>query len=1498
MADTALSVTQWVVAKALAPVTDGLLEAWEASRNFGLNIEALRDKMLLVKATLEIAGRKEIGGSAMEELLQRLRDSAHNAEDLLDELDYYRIHDELHNTHEAADEHGESGVQDLARDARHTAKAIGKQLASLTAYCFGANAGHPRQEDARQHISCCAWQRGRRSSPGDSSSAPNPNQEVSGCMPKFGKLFHVSSSMHPHVSGDEDRGNAQETPKLDFNRADFSQRIKGIVEKLQPLCKDVNKILQGCAPRIAPDIAQHRSPTTPQSAETKLYGRDHVMNSIIHDITAGQYCDKGLTVLPVIGPGGMGKTTLIQHIYNNQQVQSHFPVKIWICVSFNFNLVKVLERIKEDTLTVEGENGCSTTQELIEHRLKHKRLLLVLDDIWKFTDVDDWKKLLLILGKSQEKGSMVLVTTRQKEIADQVNKTVEPKKLNGLEPGEFKKLFLVYVFDAEQYPRDKVHLLETGDEIMGKLKCSPLAAKTVGRLLSKDLSLPHWRRVLKSKEWAKQTDDNGIMPALKLSYDFLPFHLQQCFFYSALFPEDYFFKSEELISLWNGLDISVPAGQNQTLEDIGLRNLKELVIHGFFREEENYGGMYYVMHDLLHDLALQVAAHDCFSLRLPNVGSMEIQPSIRHLSISTDDWGEYDAMSGAKLKSELEELKKRFKVEDLQTLMLFGKMDEGFVKIFGDFLGEVNALRVLHLPNMLCPVESMLHNFLGLVHLRYLCLGTQNRLHLPVDIVKFYHLRILNLYLWYGSRDLPEDMSNLSKLCHFYAPIGDDQLHSDIYNVGKLKLLEELKVFQVNKKSEGFEPKQLENLTKLRELGIYNLERIDTTEEAAQAKLMEKRYLRRLTLEWDSERSSVEPGVEAAVLESLQPHGDLEVLCIRGHGGPCPTWLGDEFAVEGLQSLYLDGVSWEVFPSLGKAWDLHVLKLQNIARPKDFVIEKSFCMLTKLKLIGLGSFEKWVYTGEQESSVGGDLLPPDAHMFPLLQVLVIRKCPKLLGLPFSTHVVSPDWFPKLQELEIRDCPEFLPVIPFSWIESLRSVTMKCVKMLKEFAYSESSDGAELRITGESDLQSLDKVLVFDKETSLEKLTLERCPPLELKHLLMLTSLRTLSVTNSVGLVGPLGGGQSDVEWKLPVENLKNENLNGDSGKELTELLLHLPKLFKLKIWKCKNIKKLVVGVNVQQTTQEASEMGGGEITAAATEEEYDGVLLFPPHLCDSLRELEFSYCRELVLVDPPTLVPGGGGWLQALRSLERLTIRWSPKFLSTFSFSRHPFPSSLQYLELRDVEGMGTLEPLSNLSSLTTLKLQGCGKDLKCQSLLSLLTTGGQLKKLNVHGSHRFFADWDPNPRRTLEDAEGGEEQQTQLVSSTLRELWTHDIAGLLAAPVCRFLSSSLTKLELWGDWCERMERFSKEQEDALQLLSSLQELEFRDFKDLQQLPAGLRNLTSLKRLAAISCPAISSLPNDGLPESLQELNVGHNCSEELKQQCRGLEGTIPKIIT
>ena len=224
---------------------------------------------------------------------------------------------------------------------------------------------------------------------------------------------------------------------------------------------------------------------------------------------------------------------------------------------------------------------------------------------------------------------------------------------------------------------------------MSKLKDFPLAAKTVGRLLRNQLTLEHWNRVLESKEWELQTNENEIMPALKLSYDYLPFTLKQCFSYFALFPEDYEFRNDELIHLWIGLDILHSCGQNKRIEDIGQGYLIDLVNYGFLKKNQKDNGTHcYVVNDLLHNLAVKVSSHECISIRSSNVRSIQIPPFVRHLYILIDYKEVENRVKFDDFKKELRELDKRLDVENLRTLMLFGSHNGSFAKIFCQlFLG-------------------------------------------------------------------------------------------------------------------------------------------------------------------------------------------------------------------------------------------------------------------------------------------------------------------------------------------------------------------------------------------------------------------------------------------------------------------------------------------------------------------------------------------------------------------------------------------------------------------------------------------------------------------------------------------------------------------------------------------------------------------------------------------------------------------------------------------
>ncbi|XP_042449189.1 putative disease resistance protein RGA3 [Zingiber officinale] len=257
----------------------------------------------------------------------------------------------------------------------------------------------------------------------------------------------------------------------------------------------------------------------------KVLGREKEQKRIIElllrstdESASASDSGSGFSVLPLVGIGGVGKTTLAQLVYKHEEIQNHFALKIWICVSDNFNVQRLTKEIIEFVTETQhsSQMKLAVLQNILKKEIASKRILLVLDDVWN--EDEEWRKLCAPFQDAAA-GSKVIVTTRSKNIADKIG-TVEAIVLGDLDKISFWELFKKCAFGPSK-PEEHPELEEIGRIIASKLRGLPVAAKTVGNLLGSNMNPHYWRRIMKSEVWELQQNKNDIIPVLQLSYQYL-----------------------------------------------------------------------------------------------------------------------------------------------------------------------------------------------------------------------------------------------------------------------------------------------------------------------------------------------------------------------------------------------------------------------------------------------------------------------------------------------------------------------------------------------------------------------------------------------------------------------------------------------------------------------------------------------------------------------------------------------------------------------------------------------------------------------------------------------------------------------------------------------------------------------------------------------------------------------------------------------------------------
>ncbi|XP_021753805.1 disease resistance protein RGA2-like [Chenopodium quinoa] len=226
-----------------------------------------------------------------------------------------------------------------------------------------------------------------------------------------------------------------------------------------------------------------------------------------------------LSVVAITGFGGIGKSRLAKNVFEDKRVTDTFSQRIWIVVSEDFNIVKMLLKILE-YVEMNGKEIASCSEVAVrklKEKLEGQRYLLVLDDVWN-THQGLWnamKSSLESIGGSKD--SMILVTTRDKVVAHTMHAS-STHELPELSKDDSWSLFKQVAF-ANKSPENISMLETTGEEIVRKCKGNPLAIKTIGGILQTKQHSYEWENIEQSELWdLLQDDETGILPSLKLSY--------------------------------------------------------------------------------------------------------------------------------------------------------------------------------------------------------------------------------------------------------------------------------------------------------------------------------------------------------------------------------------------------------------------------------------------------------------------------------------------------------------------------------------------------------------------------------------------------------------------------------------------------------------------------------------------------------------------------------------------------------------------------------------------------------------------------------------------------------------------------------------------------------------------------------------------------------------------------------------------------------------------
>ncbi|GLT96336.1 hypothetical protein SLE2022_139640 [Rubroshorea leprosula] len=1174
--------------------------------------------------------------------------------------------------------------------------------------------------------------------------------------------------------------------------------------------------------------------------EDKVFGRDSDKDAILQRLLGDGGSLEQDFVIPIVGMGGLGKTTLARLIYNDEKLEGRFDVKAWVCVSDEFDVARITRTILEQVTDKKCDlDDFDSLQRKLKKELSGHKFLLVLDDVWnkKYGDWEQLKRPFM----SGAPGSKIIVTTRKMDVGTMMRGDDGVYNLELLQVDACLPLFTQHALGKEDFALHP-NLQDVGEKLVERCKRLPLALKTLGGVLRGKQGRDEWENIYNSNIWSSSEDGSEILPALRLSYNDLPFHLKRCFAYCALFPKDYEFDKMELVRLWmaEGLLQQQPHGK-----DTGHQYFQQLLSRSLFQRSSRVESRF-VMHDLINDLAIAVAGEIHCNLEY-SMGDGKLEKA-RHLSFTPHFF----------------EFSERFKIlEELKHLRTFLSLrapNDHWVcylsnKILHDFLPTLTRLRVLSLYKY--EIRKLPDFVEKLKHIRYIDLSCTKIQCLPESVGSLLFLQTLLLSSCAELTKLPTTIGNLINLHHLDlsctkiqclpesvgsllflqtlllsscdeltklpTTIGNliDLHHLDItytlnlrtmpLEIGNLKNLVTLSKFIVGKASGMMRLSALKNLSKLQgRLSILDLGNVLHVQDAMEAKLDKIPGLKELDLEgrW----TTPDDDRDESILTWLNPHSNLKSLKISSYGGRCfPNWVCDPLLFLNLSSMELIRCGrCTLLPSLGQLPVLKKLVLRQMdaieAVGSEFYGGQGcFPSLEELVFEIMSNWKGWTSPNGTE----GD--------FPRLRRLVIHHCPKLLG-------QLPSNLSSLKELDVAYCNAML----LKSTVDLASLTKFRIQRI-----------SKLTCLPRSFIQSL---------TTLETLSIEDCEDLtclweegaEIEQNLLPLNLKQLSLAKCRVL-----------------ESLPEAIMMTMDGSSSSNSSMLMSRLETLKIDICPSLKSFPRGklpislkhlrIAGYKSLESLPDVDGDNNNSNLRLEISNVSSLYSFEDCDQPP----AFLKKFVVRDCDRLESFPKKMLQFCTGFQSLSI-YGCKILK--SLPTFDCVSNLVELSVFHCEALGSLpeELGSCIPNLQNLKIGSC------QNIKSLPNTMYQLKYLQIL--------W-------LQQCHGIEFIPDDGLPPNLTEfrLWCKNLKRL---PNTMYQLTSLQQLTISGG--ASLQQLIIEQKSPLDIVlpSSLTSLWIEDEENLESLGGLFQNLSSLRNLWIFNCPKLRSLPRKAFPPSLGQLLI------------------------